>query len=134
MKLIDKLNKHFKGNLKGKTIALWGSTVEAISDDIPKLDLIHLLSKSGCKVKVYNPITRDEFKNRYGNTITYCDEMYEAALESDALLIITRCKEIFVPSWAVLQKTMTQPVIFDGQNLYDGKEVEKNGFSYYNIG
>jgi UDPglucose 6-dehydrogenase len=102
--------------------------------EAPSLVLIDLLIKAGCKVKVYDPISMAACKNRIGNTITYCNEMYDAALETDALLLVTEWKEFRVPSWSVLQKTMNQPVIVDGRNIYDRKEVEKNGFSYYCIG
>ena len=135
--LFTKLNKHFAGNLKDKTITLWGLAFKPETDDMreaPSLILIDLLIKAGCKVKVYDPISMGECKNRIGDTITYCNEMYDAALDTDALLLVTEWKEFRVPSWAVLQKTMNQLVIVDGRNIYERKEVEENGFSYYCIG
>ena len=134
--LFDKLSKYFNGNLKGKTIAMWGLAFKPETDDMreaPALVLIDLLIKAGCKVKVYDPIAMDECKRRIGDVVTYCKDKYEAVINVDALLMVTEWKEFRVPSWEVLQKTMNQYVVIDGRNIYDRKELEGQGFSYYCI-
>jgi len=135
--LFDKLTKHFKSDLKGKTIAIWGLAFKPETDDMreaPALVLIELLLKAGCIVRVYDPIAMPECKRKIGNTITYCGDMYEVAQDADTLLLVTEWKEFRVPTWAVLKKTMNQSVIIDGRNIYDRKEMIENGFSYYCIG
>ena len=135
--LFDKLEKHFGGDLKGKKIAMWGLSFKPETDDMreaPALVLIDLLLKSGCEVKVYDPIAMEECKRRIGETVTYCADKYEAAIDADALLMVTEWKEFRVPSWDVLKKTMRGNVVIDGRNIYDRKELEGKGFIYYRIG
>ena len=75
----------------------------------------------------------DECRRRVGDKVTYCKDMYEAVVDSDALLLVTEWKEFRMPSWKVLRKTMKGNVIIDGRNIYDKAEAE-NGFVYYKIG
>ncbi|MDR0828651.1 MAG: UDP-glucose/GDP-mannose dehydrogenase family protein [Prevotellaceae bacterium] len=131
--LFDKLSKAFNSNLQGKTIALWGLAFKPETDDMreaPSLVVIDLLLKAGCKVKVYDPIAMEECKRRIGDTVQYCQDMYDAATDTDALLILTEWKEFRLPSWTVLSKIMTQKVIIDGRNIYDKNEMRENGFLY----
>lgn len=135
--LFHKLNAHFKGDLKGKKIALWGLSFKPETDDMreaPALILIDLLINAGCEVNAYDPIAMQEAKRRVGNKIKYACDMYEAALDSDAVLLVTEWKEFRVPSWGVLKKTMKQPVVIDGRNVYDKYELKEKGFHYYYIG
>lgn len=135
--LFNKLMKHYAGQLKGKTITLWGVAFKPETDDMreaPALVLIDKLQKAGCRVKVYDPISMTECKRRIGDIVTYCKDMYEAALDTDALLLVTEWKEFRMPSLAVLAKTMSHRVVIDGRNIYDAEEMHENGFAYYKIG
>lgn len=135
--LFNKLMKHYAGQLKGKTITLWGLAFKPETDDMreaPALVLIDKLQKAGCRVKVYDPISMTECKRRIGDIVTYCKDMYEAALDTDALLLVTEWKEFRIPSLAVLAKTMSHRVVIDGRNIYDAEEMHENGFAYYKIG
>lgn len=135
--LFDKLMKHYGGNLRDKTIALWGLAFKPETDDMreaPSLVLIDNLIQVGCTVKVYDPIAMDECCRRVGDKVTYCKDMYEAALDADALLLVTEWKEFRVLSFGVLGKTMKQKLIIDGRNIYDEEELLENGFVYYKIG
>ena len=60
--------------------------------------------------------------------------MYDAALDADALMLVTEWKEFRLPSWAVIKKTMEQPLVLDGRNIYDKKDMEEQGFTYHCIG
>lgn len=135
--LFNKLMKHYAGQLRGKTITLWGLAFKPETDDMreaPALVLIDKLQKAGCRVKVYDPISMTECKRRIGDIVTYCKDMYEAALDTDALLLVTEWKEFRMPSLAVLAKTMSHRVVIDGRNIYDAEEMHENGFAYYKIG
>lgn len=135
--LFEKLVKHFNGDLKGKTIALWGLAFKPETDDMreaPALVLIDKLLKAGCQVRAYDPAAVQECRRRIGDTIYYACDMYDAVLDADALMLITEWKEFRLPSWAVIKKTMAQQVVLDGRNIYDKKEMEELGFVYHCIG
>ena len=135
--LFDKLMKQFNGELKGKTIALWGLAFKPETDDMreaPGLVLIDKLLKAGCQVRAYDPAAMDECKRRIGDVIYYARDMYDAVLDADVLMLITEWKEFRLPSWAVVKKTMNQQIVLDGRNIYDKKEMEELGFIYSCIG
>lgn len=124
--------------LKGKRIAVWGLAFKPGTDDMreaPSLVLIDSLLEHGCEVRAYDPVAIDEAQRRLGvDTITYCDDMYEACLDADALVIVTDWKQFRVPSWALLRKAMSGRLIVDGRNLYDAEEAAQEGFDYRRIG
>ncbi|MDO3388895.1 UDP-glucose/GDP-mannose dehydrogenase family protein [Bacteroides sp. ET489] len=135
--LFEKLVKLFNGDLNGKQIALWGLAFKPETDDMreaPALILIDKLIKAGAKVKAYDPIAMCECQRRIGNKIEYATDMYDAVLDADALLLVTEWKEFRLPSWGVLKKTMKQPVVIDGRNIYDRNELQEQGFHYTCIG
>lgn len=136
--LFDKLSKHFGGDLKNKVIAMWGLAFKPETDDMreaPSLVLIKKLKDAGATVKVYDPVAMDECRRRLGNdAVTYCNDMYEAAIDADALMLVTEWNQFRMPSLPVLKKTMARPVIIDGRNIYDRDYLEENGFSYTCIG
>ncbi len=135
--LFDKLRHHYGGDLKGKTIAMWGLSFKPETDDMreaPALVLIDKLTEAGCKVKVYDPIAMNECKRRIGDKVEYCADMYEAAVDADALLLVTEWNQFRMPSLPVLKKAMNNLVIIDGRNIYDAEYLAENGFTYYKIG
>lgn len=135
--LFDKLERHFSGNIAGKTVAMWGLSFKPETDDMreaPALVLIDKLVASGCKVKVFDPIAMTECKRRIGDKVTYCKDMYEATVDADALMLVTEWNQFRVPSLPVLKKAMREMVIIDGRNIYDAEYLAENGFTYYKIG
>ena len=135
--LFEKLEKIFNGDLEGKTIALWGLAFKPGTDDMreaPALVLIEKLRKAGCVVRAYDPAAMGESKRRIGDTIFYACDMYDALLDADALMLVTEWKEFRLPSWAVIKKAMRTPVLLDGRNIYEKKEIEELGFTYHCIG
>ena len=135
--LFEKLMKHFNGDLRGKTIALWGLAFKPETDDMreaPGLVLIDKLLKAGCQIRAYDPAAMNECKRRIGDVIYYARDMYDAVLDADVLMLITEWKEFRLPSWAVIKKTMNQQIVLDGRNIYDKKEMEELGFIYSCIG
>ena len=94
--LFKKLQKHFGDDLTGKTVAMWGLSFKPETDDMreaPALVLIDKITKAGATVRVYDPIAMDECRRRVGDKVTYCKDMYEAVVDSDALLLVTEWKE-----------------------------------------
>ena len=135
--LFDKLARHLGGELRGKVVALWGLAFKPETDDMreaPSLVLIDLLLEAGCRVKVYDPVAMEECRRRIGDRVEYCRDKYEAAVDAEALLLVTEWKEFRVPSWEVLKKAMRGRVVIDGRNIYDREEMKRNDFEYECIG
>jgi UDPglucose 6-dehydrogenase len=135
--LFNKLSKLYRGDLKGRRIAVWGLAFKPETDDMreaPSLVLIDKLVKAGCKVRVYDPVAMTECKRRIGDTVEYAKDMYDALIDADALMVVTEWKEFRLPSWTVIRKAMNDNVILDGRNIYERKELEELGFRYNCIG
>lgn len=135
--LFHKLRDYFKGDLKGKNIALWGLAFKPETDDMreaPSLDIIKALLDAGAVVSVYDPVAMDECRRRIGNRVKYASDMYEAASDADALMLLTEWNQFRLPSLKVLDKIMNGKVIFDGRNIYDKAELQESGFEYFKIG
>ena len=135
--LFDKLQTIFQGSLQGKTIALWGLSFKPETDDMreaPSLILMDKLLKAGCQVQVYDPVAMDECRRRMGEAVRYAKDLYDVTLDADALMLLTEWKEFRLPSWAVIKKSMRNPLVLDGRNIYDPGEMEEQGFAYYCIG
>lgn len=137
MVLFNKIIKHFNGNIKGKTIAVWGLSFKPQTDDMreaPALVIINKLLEAGAHVKAYDPVAMKEAKHHFGDTITYIEDQYEALIDADCMALITEWPEFKFPKFPVMKKLMTKPVVFDGRNIYDRSEMKRNGFDYYCIG
>ena len=135
--LFRKLEKHFNGDLKGKRIAIWGLAFKPETDDMreaPSLVLIEKLLAAGCEVYAYDPVAIEESKRRIGESVHYAKDIYDAVVDADALMLVTEWKEFRMPSWSAIKKLMATPLVLDGRNIYDIKEMEENGFVYHCIG
>ncbi|MDR3129775.1 MAG: UDP-glucose/GDP-mannose dehydrogenase family protein [Tannerellaceae bacterium] len=134
--LFSKLMEYY-GELSGKCIALWGLAFKPETDDIreaPSLTLITKLLEAGCKIKAYDPVAISETAHKLGGAISYADDIYSAVEGADALLVVTEWKVFRMPTWPDVKKQMRHPLILDGRNLYDKKEMEDIGFIYRGIG
>ena len=136
--LFDKLARLWEGDMRGKTVAMWGLSFKPETDDMreaPSLVLIDKLREAGCRVRVYDPAAMDECRRRLGeDAVAYAKDLYDATLDADALLLVTEWKEFRLPSWAVVKKLMRVPLVLDGRNIYDRAEMEEQGFGYCCIG
>ncbi|WP_302800293.1 UDP-glucose dehydrogenase family protein [Parabacteroides goldsteinii] len=135
--VFNKLSTAFNGDLKGKTIAIWGLSFKPETDDMreaPALVVIDKLLKAGAVINVFDPIAMDETKRRIGDVVTYCKDMYEAVIDADAIALMTEWKQFRMPSWAIIRKAMKNYVVVDGRNIYDGEELKELGFTYSRIG
>jgi UDPglucose 6-dehydrogenase len=143
--LFEKLNRYYRGDLKGKTIAMWGLSFKPNTDDMREatsLVLLELLLKAGAKVRVFDPVAMEEAQLAVSRTlpdlpvanITYANDIYDAVLDADALMLVTEWKEFRMPNWSVVKRCMKQLFVIDGRNIYDPKEVKESGFDYEAIG
>jgi UDPglucose 6-dehydrogenase len=135
--LVNKINTHFKGDLKGKKFGMWGLAFKPKTDDMreaPSLVIIEKLLAAGATVVAYDPVAKEEAKHILGDTITYANDEYDAVIDADALILVTEWPEFRIPNFRVLEKLMKNKLIFDGRNIYDPEEMEELNYTYYAIG
>ena len=135
--LFPKMEHHFEGNLKSKKITLWGLAFKPNTDDIreaPALYIIEKLLAAGAAVTAFDPEAMENVKAKLGDSIAFASSMMDAVKDADALLICTEWHAFRNPDFDKLKTTLKTPVIFDGRNIYNPKEMDSLGFSYYSIG
>lgn len=136
-KLIQRAKDHFKGDLKGKTFAIWGLAFKPYTDDIreaPALENIKELLALGANIKAYDPEAVENVKAQFGDSVEFCSDEYEAAKGADALFIMTEWPVFRTPEFEKLKSALKSNVIFDGRNVYETQAMEELGFTYFSIG
>ena len=137
--LSRKISEHFKGQLAGMTVAIWGLSFKPNTDDMreaPALTLINELLAAGASVRAYDPVAVPEARRALGERagVTFVDDAYEAATGADVLTVVTEWQEFRSPDFDQLRTLLKHPVIFDGRNIYNPELLARMGFSYYGIG
>ena len=135
--LIPRIETHFKGNIKGKTFAIWGLAFKPETDDIreaPSLYIIDALLQKGANIQVFDPEAMPNVKRKFGDKLNYTLNKYEAAANADALIICTEWSIFRTPDFNRLKEKLNAPIIFDGRNLFDIEDMQKEGFQYNSIG
>lgn len=135
--LIPKIQKYFKGDLKGKKIGIWGLAFKPETDDIreaPSLDIIDELLKKGAVITAFDPEAMDNVERKLGDSISFASNMYDAIENADALVICTEWGVFRNPNFSTIKEKLADHVIFDGRNLYDLQEMQSEGFHYESIG
>lgn len=135
--LFQKLSDFFDGNISGKTVAVWGLSFKPGTDDVrdaPSLELINSLLDAQANVRVYDPAAMGEARKELGDKLFYAKDIYDAANNSDALIVPTEWKEFRLPNWEILKKIMKTHLVIDGRNIYNRKELTGFGFEYMGIG
>jgi UDPglucose 6-dehydrogenase len=136
-KLVSRVKDYFKGNLKGKTIAVWGLAFKPHTDDIreaPALYNIEEFLKEGAVVKVHDPEAAENVRQIFKDRIQYFENPYEAAENADAIFIATEWPEFRTPDFEKLGTALKAKVIFDGRNVYELDVMKDQGYTYYSIG
>ena len=134
---LQKIVKHYNGNIKGKRFALWGLAFKPNTDDVreaPALALIKLLLENGATVSSYDPEAVETTRAVIGDKIIYAQSSYQALENAEALIIITEWNEFRNPDFNKIKSMLKIPLIFDGRNLYDPEKMEDAGFIYYSVG
>ncbi len=135
----NKILKYYDGDVNGKTFAVWGLAFKAETDDVREaaaLVILKRLIEKGAKIKAFDPEARETFKEAFGENeaITYVDNKYKALEEADGLIILTEWLQFRTPDFERIKETLSEPVIFDGRNLYDPKLLAKKGVKYLCVG
>ncbi len=136
-KLIPRIKDYFRGDLKGKTFALWGLSFKPHTDDIreaPALYNIEELLKAGAKIKAHDPESMENVKGLLGDKIEFYESPYDAADGADAIFIATEWPEFRTPDFDKLSDKLKNKLIFDGRNLYDLAQMKELGYTYFSIG
>jgi UDPglucose 6-dehydrogenase len=137
--LFEKMTKYFKGELAGRTIALWGLAFKPNTDDMreaPSRTLMEALWSAGAKVRAYDPVAGHETRRIYGDRqdLELVERATDALRGADALAIMTEWQEFRSPDFELIKSELKAPVIFDGRNLYDPGFVKRYGLAYLAIG
>lgn len=135
--MVDKIERACNGSVRGKTVAVLGLTFKPETDDMrdaPSLDIVPALIERGAIVRAHDPQGMKEAKHLLPDSVVYCDTPYEAARNSDAVVIITEWNEYRALDLARLAKSLRGAIMVDLRNIYDIAEVERAGFSYTGIG
>ena len=137
-KLFDKLQQQL-GNLKGRTIAVWGLAFKPNTDDMreaPSRTLMEAVWAAGGKVRAYDPEAGDEALRIYPerDDLTVVESATDALHGADALAIVTEWQEFRSPDFELIKNSLSQPAVFDGRNIYDPRVMSELGFHYYSIG
>jgi UDPglucose 6-dehydrogenase len=138
-KLFELIDRHFSGNLAGRTFAVWGLAFKPNTDDMREASSRTLLSKlwaAGAKVRAYDPEAMEEAQRIYGARadLHLADSPADALDGADALVILTEWKAFWSPDFSMIRTTLKESAIFDGRNIYDPAQVEAAGLAYYGIG
>jgi UDPglucose 6-dehydrogenase len=138
-KLFENIYTHFDGNLKGKTIALWGLSFKPGTNDMreaPSRVLMEALWHAGASVQAYDPEAMNECQRIYGqrDDLTLMGTAESALKNTDALVTITEWQQFRAPDFDLIKQSLSNPVIFDGRNMYDPKRLAARGIEYYSIG
>lgn len=134
--MLEKIRKGI-GDVKGKKIAVWGITFKPNTNDMrdaPSLNIINGLLKEGASIRVFDPAGSEEAKKFLNNSVEYCNDMYKALTDCNALVIITEWNQFRNPDFEKLKKSLKTPLIIDLRNIYDPKKMKTLGFQYICVG
>ncbi|MBI5620971.1 UDP-glucose/GDP-mannose dehydrogenase family protein [Candidatus Gottesmanbacteria bacterium] len=136
-RFIDKISRHFHGDVKGKLFAVLGLSFKPDTDDMrsaPSVEIIEKLTQMGARIRAFDPVAIENAKILLPAGIFYAKDAYEAAHGADAVIIVTEWNEFRQLDLVKLAKQLKERVMFDGRNVYDPNSVKQLGFMYYGVG
>jgi UDPglucose 6-dehydrogenase len=135
--LVERVLEHFKKDIQGRQLAVWGLAFKPNTDDMreaPSVAIIRKLLDLGAKVSAYDPVAMPNARFYFKDSILYAQDEYDALNGSDALLIVTEWNEFRNPDFASIKSKLKYPLVFDGRNIFEPDKMKELGFSYYSIG
>ncbi len=138
-KLFERINAFYKGELKGKTFALWGLAFKPNTDDMrdaPSRVLMEALWAAGAHVRAFDPESMQETQRLYPDqpNLSLMGTPESALVGADALIVCTEWQQFKAPDFKLIEERLKAPVIFDGRNLYDADRLARKGFKYFPMG
>ncbi len=140
MRLVDIANGFYRGDLSGKTFAVWGLSFKPKTDDMreaPSLVAIRALIAAGAKVRATDPVALENARHELADladSISFFDSDYDVLEGADALFVFTEWNEFRAPNFDKISAALNEPVIFDGRNIYSPEELREHGITYFCIG
>jgi UDPglucose 6-dehydrogenase len=141
MVMANRISDYFSahGDVKDKTLALWGLAFKANTDDLREsapVEVVKALIAKGMRVRIYDPVAGGNGRKLFKDNplVTIVDEQYEALMGADALLVATEWNQFRSPDFKRIKTQLSAPVLFDGRNLYEPKHLTGHGFVYFSIG
>ncbi|MCC6278293.1 MAG: UDP-glucose/GDP-mannose dehydrogenase family protein [Oligoflexia bacterium] len=134
--ILEKIRKHF-GDVKGKTFAVWGLAFKPRTDDIreaPSTTIISKLLEAGARIQAYDSAAAENSQKIFGQTVRFSPHAMDALKDADALIVVTEWNEFRAPDLSEMKRLLKKPVIFDGRNVFEPKDMRAQGFTYYCIG
>lgn len=137
--LVEKMSKYYKpdGGLREKVIAVWGLSFKGGTNDVresPAIDSIEQMLEAGAVVRCYDPAATEPARARLGGKVIYCNSVLEAAIDADAIAILTDWEEFEHVDWDEVRTALRAPVIFDSRSLFEPETMRERGFEYISIG
>ena len=135
-RLVQKMQDHF-GDLRGRTIALWGLAFKPKTDDMreaPAITIIERLLALGAEVRAYDPEAAPTARAIFKDRVTLTEKSYDALAGADALAVVTEWNEFREPNFERMRQLLKAPVVFDGRNIYSPEHMRALGFAYFSIG
>jgi len=142
--IVEKVKKHFNGDVAGKTFAVWGLSFKPQTDDMreaPAKVVIRALVREGANFRAFDPEAMDQARKPYNlqdeiesGKLVLCASAFDAIGGADGLIVITDWNEFRNPNFERIKQMLNTPVIWDGRNLYSPKQLKGMGFAYYSIG
>ncbi|HEX5933780.1 MAG TPA: UDP-glucose/GDP-mannose dehydrogenase family protein [Pseudorhizobium sp.] len=137
--LVEKILRHFDGDLRGRTFALWGLAFKPKTDDMrdaPSRVVMEALWAQGARVQAYDPAAMEECRRIYGERpdLLLCDDKEATLSGADALIVVTEWKQFHAPDFEAIKAALREPVIFDGRNLYDPAIGQRHGLEVHSVG
>lgn len=136
--IIRMLKSAFDGQLRGKTIAVWGLAFKPNTDDVresPALEIVRDLLDAGARVKAYDPIAMPNFRRQFGASgVIWCEDGLAAARDADALCLLTEWAEFAQADLTEVQRIMRHPTLIDGRNVFEERDLAGTAFRYASIG
>jgi UDPglucose 6-dehydrogenase len=137
--IVDKIRRHYGGEIAGRTFALWGLSFKPMTDDMREAAsrvVMEALWAEGARVQAYDPEAMEEAQRIYGDRadLMLCGTKEACLREADALIIMTEWQVFRAPDFDLIRERLKEAVIFDGRNLYDPARMARKGIAYYAIG
>ncbi len=137
--LFSKISDYFGGDLSGRTLALWGLSFKPNTDDMREAasrTLMEALWAVGALVRAFDPVAMNQTRRLYGDRpdLTLTKDALQALDGADGLAILTEWSQFRSPSFTDIKARLKHPVIFDGRNVLDARQVTAAGLTYLSIG
>jgi UDPglucose 6-dehydrogenase len=137
-RFVERVVEAFHGDLKGRTLAVWGLAFKPMTDDMreaPSVTIVEGLLEQGARVRAFDPVAMDVARGIFQDRVTLAENAYQAVEGADGLLLITEWNEFRHPDFKRVRSAMKDaPVVFDGRNIWDPKALVEQGFVYHGIG